>query len=43
MSKFVSADIIKKINDIQIIDYINRVGIEVKQVSSNNPDYFRHL
>ena len=41
MSKFVSADIIKKINDIQIIDYINRVGIEVKQVSSNNPDYFK--
>lgn len=41
MSKFVSADIIKKINDIPIIDYINRVGIEVKQVSPNNPDYFK--
>ena len=41
MSKFVSADIIKKINDIQIIDYINRVGIEVKQVSPNNSDYFK--
>lgn len=41
MSKFVSADIIKKINDIPIIDYIKKVGIEVKQVSSNNPDYFK--
>ena len=41
MSKFVSADIIKKINNMPIMDYIKKVGIEVKQVSPNNPDYFK--
>lgn len=41
MSKFVSADIIKKINNMLIMDYIKKVGIEVKQVSASNPDYFK--
>jgi|GEM_PF-1055999 len=41
MSKFVSADIIKKINNMPIMDYIKKIGIEVKQVSPNNSDYFK--